>query len=265
MNVRTEITRLRTEVERFKGVADEDAIAPSDLMRAAGLQPDTWQKDLLENTSKRTLLLVTRQGGKSTTTAAKALHKALYTPASLVLLLSPSLRQSQELFNKVVGIYRAAGEPMALENLSALRMEMVHGSRIIALPGTEKTIRGYSGVDLLIIDEASRVLDELYYSVRPMLAVSGGELISLTTPWGKRGFFYKEWTNGANDWKRIRVTANDCPRISAAFLEEEQLKMPDAWYRSEYMCEFTDTVDSVFKTEDIHSAVTSEIKPLFVL
>ncbi len=72
-----------------------------------------------------------------------------------------------------------------------LRLE--NGSRIVSLPGTEGTVRGFSGVALLIVDEASRVDDALYHAVRPMLAVSHGKLVLLSTPWGKRGFFYREW------------------------------------------------------------------------
>jgi len=143
-------------------------------------------------------------------------------------------------------------------------MQFVHGSRIIALPGTEKTVRGYSGVDLLVIDEAARVLDELYYSVCPMLAVSGGELIALSTPWGKRGWFYEEYEKGGDDWQRIRITANECPRISPEFLEEERRRMPSAWFRSEYLCEFTEALDSVFRSEDIERAFSADVKPLFL-
>ena len=77
-------------------------------------------------------------------------------------------------------------------------MELENGSRIITLPGSEKTIRGFSGVGLLLVDEASRVADELYFAVRPILAVSGGSLMVLTTPYDKRGVFYEEWTGGAD-------------------------------------------------------------------
>ena len=248
------------------------ALDPARLMKAAGLTPDPWQARFLRTPARRTLLLITRQGGKSTTTAAKALHKALYHPKSLVLLLSPAQRQSGEIFAKVVSLYRAAGEPVPTTKLSALHMHLENGSRIQALPGTEKTVRGFSGVDLLIIGEASRVDDGLYYSVRPMLAVSGGELVALTTPWGKRGFFYHEWTGAdasglGEGWQKIRVTARDCPRISEAFLEEERRKMPTNWFRSEYLCAFTDTVDAAFATEDINAAFSAgeagEVSPLF--
>jgi hypothetical protein len=36
------------------------------------------------------------------------------------------------------------------------------------------TIRGFSAATLIVEDEAARVPDDLYFSVRPMLAVSGG-------------------------------------------------------------------------------------------
>lgn len=255
MRLQRQIDQVRAGVDRLHAVADSEATATdaAGLMQAAGMEPDPWQRRTLAGPHSRTLQLVTRQGGKSTSAAAKALSTALTQPGSLSLLLSPSLRQSQELFEKVTGLYFAAGEPVALDKLSALRARFVHGSRIVALPGTEKTVRGYSGVDLLVIDEAARVLDELYYAVRPMLAVSGGELLAMTTPWGKRGWFYEAWTSD-EAWQRIKVTAHECPRIAPEFLEEERRTMPDAWFQSEYFCRFADTVDSVFASGDIDRA-----------
>ena len=73
---------------------------------------------------------------------------------------------------------------------SRLSIELETGSRIVSLPGREATIRGFSGVHLLVVDEAARVADELYQAVRPMLAVSGGRIVLLGTPFGKRGFFF---------------------------------------------------------------------------
>jgi len=238
------------------------ALDPSAMMQACGMIPDAWQRDLLRSSASRIALLACRQSGKSTTTACLALHTALYEPGALILLLSPSLRQSQELFRKVVDAYRVLGNPVPLHAESALRLELSHGSRIISLPGTEQTIRGYSGVNLLIIDEAARVADELYYSVRPMLAVSGGRLIALTTPWGKRGFFYEEWERG-HGWERTRITASECPRISPQFLAEEQATLPRRWYQSEYGCVFVDVAGQVFSEDDIAAALACTVPPLF--
>jgi hypothetical protein len=244
-------------IEREKG----DAVL---MANRAGIVPDAWQADLLRSQAKQMILLCSRQSGKSTITSILALHQAIYTADSLILLLSPSLRQSQELFRKLQFFYNALASdkvPTATEE-SALRMQLSNGSRIVALPARESTVRGFSGVSLLIIDEASRVEDELYQSVRPMLAVSGGRIILLSTPFGKRGFFHSEWTDGGN-WQKVKITAEQCPRIDRDWLMRERQMIGDWWYLQEYFCEFVETEDSVFSYDDIQTALDSDIKPLF--
>jgi hypothetical protein len=227
-----------------------------------GIVPDEWQENFLRSSADRVLLNCSRQSGKSTMSAVIALHRALYHPGSLVLCLAPALRQSQELFGKVAGFYRDLGRPVAPQGERKLSLELENDSRIITLPGSEKTIRGYSGAALLLVDEASRVDDGLYYAIRPMLAVSGGSLMMLSTPYGKRGVFYEEWSGGVG-WERYEVPASECPRIPATFLEEEQAALPSWVFRQEYGCSFEETEDQVFTTEMIERAVTSDITPLF--
>jgi len=238
------------------------ALDPALMMAQAGTPADPWQAEVLSSSARRQLLMCSRQSGKSTVTAALALHTAIYRAPALILLLSPSLRQSSELFRKVAYLYGQHEGAAPADAATLLRLELRNGSRIVSLPGTEATIRGYSGVDLLIIDEAARVDDSLYYSVRPMLAVSGGRLVALTTPFGKRGWFHKEWTEGAG-WQRTKITADDCPRISREFLEEERNSLGNWWYEQEYMCEFTETTDSLFLYEDVVGALSAEVQPLF--
>ena len=108
-----------------------------------GLEPDPWQEDLLRSTSDRILLNCSRQSGKSTMTAVIALHRALYHPGSLILCLAPALRQAQELFGKVLGFYRDLGRPVSPQGERKLSLELENGSRIVTLPGSEKTIRGF--------------------------------------------------------------------------------------------------------------------------
>jgi hypothetical protein len=227
-----------------------------------GIAPDEWQENFLRSSADRVLLNCSRQSGKSTMSAVIALHRALYHPGSLVLCLAPALRQSQELFGKIAGFYRDLGRPVAPQGERKLSLELENDSRIITLPGSEKTIRGFSGAALLLVDEASRVDDGLYYAIRPMLAVSGGSLMMLSTPYGKRGVFYEEWTGGAS-WERYEVPASECPRIPSEFLEEERATLPSWVFRQEYECSFEETEDQVFTTEMIERAVTSEVKPLF--
>src|SRR5829696_5597801 len=188
-----------------------------------GIVPHRWQEDFLRSSADRVLLNCSRQSGKSTMSPVIALHRALYYPGSLVLCLAPALRQSQELFAKIASFYRDLGRPVAPQGERKLSLELENDSRIITLPGSEKTIRGYSGAALLLVDEASRVDDGLYYAIRPMLAVSGGSLMMLSTPFGRRGVFYEEWISAhERGWERYEVPASQCPRISEEFLEVEQ-------------------------------------------
>lgn len=239
------------------------ALDPVALMRRAGHEPDAWQKNVLRSQSKRQLLLCNRQAGKSTVVASLALHEALYNPPALILLLARGLRQSQELFRKVLTVYGSIRGELAddPERESALQMELENGSRIISLPGKEETVRSYSGVRLLILDEASRIPDALYYSVRPMLAVSGGRLICLSTPFGKRGFFYEAW-EGAGAWEKTKITADQCPRISQEFLQEERETLGEYWYAQEYECKFVETTDQLFTYESIQAAFGHDVEPL---
>src|SRR5215217_2717362 len=227
-----------------------------------GIVPDLWQVDLLRSTSDRILMNVGRQCGKSLSAAVVALHRALYHPGSLTLILAPSERQAKETFSKVSDLYRKLGHEVPSDSNRKLGLRLANGSRIEALPGSEKTIRGFSGVDLLILDEASRVDDALYYAVRPMLAVSGGRLMMLSTPYGKRGIFYEEWTGGEG-WERYEVPATECPRIPREFLAEERKALGPWWYAQEYECRFMETDDVVFTHEVVERAISDEVKPLF--
>jgi hypothetical protein len=230
---------------------------------ALSFDPDPWQQQVLRSSAKRILLNCCRQSGKSTITSIMALHRALFYPASTILVISASQRQSSELFKKIVGFVDHLAQRPRLREDNRLSMEMQDGSRIVSLPSSEATIRGFSGVDLLILDEASRITDDVYHAVKPMIAVSNGRIIALSTPFGKRGFFYREWTEGGDGWERVRIPASECPRITPEFLESERRSMPAFVYQSEYEGVFTDTIDQVFATEWIEAALTDEITPLF--
>jgi hypothetical protein len=240
------------------------ALDPARLFRLAlGADPDPWQARLLRSRSRRVLLNCHRQAGKSTTTGVLAAHTAIYDPGALVLLLSPSLRQSQELFRKTMDVLGAIEGGAQIGAESALRAELANGSRVVSLPGKEATVRGFSAVKLLVIDEAARVPDELYHAVRPMLATSGGRLVGLSTPWGQRGWFYEEWTHGGEGWERFRVPISEARRIPADFIEEERRTLVPWIFRQEYECSFEANESALFSIEMIDEAFDPEIKPLW--
>jgi hypothetical protein len=234
----------------------ELALDPGTLMRRAGMAPDPWQEALLFEQPRRALMLCSRQSGKTTAVAALALGRAWAKPGSLALLIAPSQRQAALLvaaMRKLL-VYLPDGGEVRQETVLALRL--ANDSQVVALPALEGTVRGQSAPDLLVIDEAGWVPDSLYESVRPMLAVSDGSLVCMTTANGKRGFFYNAWT-GEERWNRIRVLATECPRISAQFLAEERRTLPASRFASEYMATFTDAEGAVFAAEDIEAAVVA--------
>jgi hypothetical protein len=228
-----------------------------------GITPDPWQAGALRWPGKRLLLNCARQTGKSTVAAILGLHRALHYPGSLVLLVSPSLRQSSELFRRVSELLSRLDTPPLLVEDNKLSMTLANKSRVVSLPSTEATIRGFSGASLIIEDEASRVPDDLYMAIRPMLAVSGGKLILMSTPFGKRGHFFEAWEHGGDAWERVRVTAAECPRISSEFLAEERAAMGDRWFAQEFDCQFLETEDQVFSYDLVMGALSADVAPLF--
>ena len=227
-----------------------------------GFEPDPWQAEVMRSPSKRILLNCSRQAGKSTCSAIIGLHVAIYYPRSLVLLVSPSLRQSRELFGKATEFLRRIEPAPKLDEDNKLSCTLANGSRLVSLPGTGETVRGYSAPDLIVEDEAAYVADSLYVAVRPMLAVSGGRLLLLSTPFGRRGHFYEAW-EGEERWQRIEVPAEKCPRIDAEFLKSERQALGEWWYRQEYECNFVETLDQVFRLDDIRRSLSDDVKPLF--
>jgi hypothetical protein len=237
----------------------------SELAIACGIVPDERQRDLLEADDQQIILNCTRQWGKSTISAILGLHQTCYAADSLTLVLAPSSRQSGETYRKIREFYSGLKDVPEVVEESAVKLELANGSRVQVLPGSEATVRGFSDPALIIVDEAARVPDELYQAIRPMLAVSGGRLVLMSTPFGSRGFFWKEWAEGGDDWKRVRVTGWECPRISDEWLKKEKDRIGSWWFSQEYECVFVDSLDACFATADILAAITSEVKPWWTL
>jgi hypothetical protein len=73
----------------------------------------------------------------------------------------------------------------------------------------------------------------MIFSIK-LIAGHVGRRILLSTPFGKRGFFYDTWVNGLDaEWLKIKITALECPRISGDFLEQEKRVLGKFWYDQE--------------------------------
>jgi hypothetical protein len=214
------------------------------------MSADPWQREFLLSPATNILLNCSRGAGKSRVTSALALHTALFNPKHLILLISRSQRQAGELYRYCKQAYNALKRPMDVVKETETQLELSNGSRIVALPGKEETIRSFQGVNLLVLDEAARIPDDLYASVRPMVSVSKGRVVCLSTPFGQRGFFWKEWHDDQADWVRFRIPWNRCPRHSEKFINEERRKFGDSWVAQEYECCFESVEGLVYPDFD---------------
>lgn len=244
----------RTLIEKIRG-------QPTRLEWARSVHPfklDPWQEKAFASPRKNVLLNVSRQIGKSTTAGTVGAYRSKYKPGALVLIFSPTMRQSFELFDKTRPL--VADDAVEYNKHEAT---LANGSRIVCLPGSADTVRGFSRPDVVIVDEGAFVKEELYVAVQPMLATNpDAEFWVLSTGNGKVGFFYEQWT-GVGDWERIEVWAKDCPRVSKEFLDNARKTMSRRAYEQEFECQFRDHVEQVFTEDMIEAAFSSDdVQPL---
>ena len=220
------------------------------------VKPFPYQAKLLQDDSKRIVACMGRQSGKTTTIALKAIKFALSTPKATILITSPSLRQSMIMFNRIQSLI--TNSPLRLRVSRATRTTIAFDNRseIIALPASENQLRGYTA-QMIICDEASFMPDELITNiVFPMISVTQGYAVFLSTPWGRNHFFYKAFMNPAYSVHRVRSQEN--PNITPEFLEEMRLNMTELAFKMEYEAEFVEDANSFFPQDLIRQCVVND-------
>lgn len=233
----------------------------AELAGEMGVALDAWQRRVLASKHRRRICLVTRQGGKGTVGSLTAVEKMVNDPGSKIVILAPTEDQSKRLLARIKEAYARLGTAPRIIADVGTEFRLLNGSRVLAMPGSERSVRGIDAVDLLIVDEAALVQDELYAAVRPMLATTNGEELDLSTPHGKRGWFYRayELADAAAPpphMFRIKVTAPEIPRISAEFLANERSELGDFVYRQEYLCAFVDDETQLYPTDLVMAALS---------
>ena len=255
----------RDQSNRSPAHAQAPGRTPEDIVsfveRRLAFHPDEIQQTILRSTAKRGILNCTRQWGKTTVSAAKAVHRAFTVPKSLIVVAAPSLRQSGEWMRRAADMLARLKIRKRGDGNNRISLVLPNGSRIVGLPESEATIRGFAALEMLIIDEAARVSDETYRALRPMLSTSNGEIWMMSTPFGKQGFFYETWEHDT-DWLHIQVTAQDCPRISPEFLEEQRRVMGIDSFNQEHMCQFIGSGHALFDPDLIDAAFDPTIEAL---
>lgn len=249
-------------MDALSWLADLATVAePTSLItRVTGNAPDPWQGEFFRADDEFLLLLASRGVGKSTSCGLLAYQQAELRRRQTILLLAPALRQSEELFRRVLDCRQAFGATHVALRSTMLLIELTNGSRIITAPATERTVRGYRA-DLIILDEAARIDDDTFGAIVPML-VDGGRIIGCTTPAGRRGWFYEAYREGRG--RLIRARSTELSRMGRIVDRDRRIMSP-AQFRTEHLLEFQGSGDAFFDMNAIDGMFSSTIQPLRLL
>lgn len=198
--------------------------------------------------------------------AARVLAKLLRRRNFNALIFSPTLFQSKEFLRYVREMAAAVKCSVYMVNDATNEIKFSNGSAALSLPDSPSGIVGARQPHMLVIDEGARVSDDLYRSVYPMAGLENCEIDALSTPFGKRGWFFELFDRASgkgHGWEEHMITADQCPRLSPEFLAEARTQMGDRWYRQEFYCDFADAVDAVFSAGVISAAMDDDVIPLF--
>ena len=205
------------------------------VRQVLGMTPTAWQEQFLREPRGASILVLTaRQVGKTTAAAWAMAHTALFEPGSLSVVACPAQRQSAEAVRKVRDILLKCGAKIPIDNVYGL--ELTNGSRVLALPGSDDSIRGLTVDGWIIADEAARLSPELISALRPMRARRPkARLAMLSTAWSRTDQFWSAWESGGESI-RIKATVDEDPTLfPAKFLEEERAHLGEEGYKREYL------------------------------
>lgn len=228
-----------------------EAMDPVALFRRAeGFEPHPWQVEYLHCTTPLALLKG-RQCGASLAASLLAIHQCIYWPNSVAAILSPTLRQSQEIAVRARQAFLKLGVNLIQDSAQVLRIG--NGSRVISLPGTPKSSRGYTA-QLLVIDEAAFIDPATFISARAQVA-TGGRLVVQSTGAEPFGPFYDLFTANDQDWTTMTVRSDEVETISKEFLAQEKRTMSPGLYALEYEATFGLAGTSLFNADRLMGAV----------
>lgn len=246
---------------------------------ALGHEPDDWQVEAFSvrppasalpggAVAAEVAMRVGRQSGKTSVLAARCVEE-LHVPETLSLCIAPSERQAKIIAREVTRQLRRTDLVVTRSTLTEL--EMSNGARVIALPSTSDTIRGFPSVSLLVIDECAFLKGDdtedmrgeaLISGVLPMLT-SQGQVYFSSTPAGKNNYFARLFLdeNGRermdNDLHRIVVKGTELPRL-AEKVERMRRTMSATRFRQEIDVEMLSDGVSYFDISAIEQATNMQ-------
>jgi hypothetical protein len=155
-----------------------------------GVIPTAWQETFLHARRGASILALTaRQVGKTTTAAWAIAHAMVFMPGSLSVIACPAQRQSAEAVRRVRESLLKVGAKLTSDNVYALELD--NGARVLALPGSDDSIRGLTVDAWIVADEAARLSEDMIAALRPMRARRPqARLAMLSTAWSRTDPFW---------------------------------------------------------------------------
>ncbi len=221
---------------------------------------DPWQKKVLE-TKGNIVLRSTRQGGKSTVISILAAEEAIKNPNFFILIGAYVVDQAQFIFRKIHE-YILAKYPKSLDKKHRVTlnfMQLKNGSKILCRPvgDTGEGMRGPTA-NIVIVDEAAFVPERAWSAITPIISVTKGRMILLSTPKNKKGYFYDSFSD--ESYTKFHIKATDCPRHTEEFLKREAERMTKMQFACEYLAEFMDEYMALFTEKWIEKVCIAERK-----
>jgi hypothetical protein len=234
---------------------------PLDLAAELGVALDPWQREALSTTVHDLLLLVTRQGGKGEVATFLSLDSLVNVPGSTTVVVARAERQAKRLLRRIKRRYQQLADVPAALTDNQYEFGLSNGAEVLALPGSEETIRGIEAVDLLIVDEAGLVSEELFNAIYPMLASTDGRCVAMSSARGARGWFWREFIGTDPDWHRTKITWKDIPRFKPDWIERTRRRMGELMFRQEFESEFLGD-GTVFRKIAEAATAEAQVKPI---
>lgn len=216
------------------------------------------QLDLARSTARVSACCSGRQAGKSRALAVVALHDAFRRPDRVALVISAG---DAAALNLLAEISRLAQSPLLAGSVvdnERHRITLSNGSVIRSVPASEKQIRGLS-VDVLILDEASFVAEEVWQAARfTTIARPGSRVILASTPWGPQDKFfaqaYRAGQRGEEGYASFHWPSLASPVVDAALLDIWRASSSDREFRREVLAEWVDSAGSYFSEAELDAA-----------
>ena len=235
---------------------------------------DGWQKEVLAY--KGNIVVCSgRQTGKSTVVAIKAAEFAVNNPNKHVLIVSVTEDQARELLAKAQMYIADTYEKRIKTNKSFTNKEkctLTNGSiiRTKAVGQSGLGVRGFT-IDMLIADEAAFMPEDVWPAVTPMLSTTGGDIILLSTPHGRHGYFFQSFNNPDLGFKVFYVNsvenaekreiADSWPawrkEKHLQFIASERARMSERQFAQEYLGQFVDA-DQFFPDNIIRKSMLQQ-------